>query len=241
MLQPKIDAIIAGTENKKAGTANLESIRKRRDALAPGEVLKQARDAALAKSGIALNDARIQKINADIDNDAKKIAQGWAKINDARVGVGKQDKVTLTSQFSAYTQQLGQLRAARIELQKKVLGYNAELKFGDPKLKEFYEAAIADTNKMINDLGKAGSAVAKKQEALRGPIQKAEQQGKPIVLPTDLGIPAGALDGTPTGGGPIVPRAPGVTVEPNKGKGRGGRVLAKGGQANTNKFELRIK
>jgi hypothetical protein len=232
-LKPKVEAIIAGTKNKEAGTANLESIRKRRDALAPGEVLKQERDAALAKSGIALDDARIRKINADIDNDAKKIAQSWAKINDARAKVGKQDKVTLTSQFSAYTQQLGQLRARRLELEEKKRVYTAEARLGDAKLKEYYEAAIADTNKMINDLGKIGSAVAKKQEALRVPIQKAEQQGKPLVGP--LAVPG------PPGAASQLPSTPGVTVEAINGKGRGGRVPATGGNANASKFELRIK
>jgi len=218
MLKPKIAAIVAGTENKKAGTEDIKSRTKERETLLPGKVRKDLREAALAKSGIALNDARIRKIEADIDNDAKKIAQAWVKINDARAGVGKQDKVTLTSQFSAYTQQLGQLRARRLELEEKKRVYTNEARLGDPKLKEYYEAAIENTNKLINDLGKIGSAVAKKQaELLAAP--KGEKEVKPV--DPMAGVIEGSIRVAPRVGGnrpPATKKGTGKGVSKAKGK-----------------------
>jgi hypothetical protein len=61
------------------------------------------------------------------------------------------------------------------------------------------------------------------------------------VAPVITGGPPGVSDQPPTGGGAITEKTPGVTVEPNKGKGKGGKVPVKGGNANAGKFDVRIK
>lgn len=236
--QPKVESIVAGTENKKAGTADITSRTDERKKLLPGKLNAQMRADALKASQIKMNDARIVKINADIQAQAKQVENSWRNVTSQietrgrTGGGGKSGGVTPTAQFNAYDRELVAIRKQRDGLKKKLIDYNAALELGDPKLKGFYETAIADTNKLINDLGIAGVQATRKREAVKLAA---------TMPPASLGIPPGSFVGPPTGGGAITGKVPGVTVEPIKGKGRGGRVPVRGGNANAGKFDVRIK
>jgi hypothetical protein len=217
MLQPKIDAIIAGTENKKAGTANLESIRKRRDALAPGEVLKQARDIALKESQVKLNDAKVSKVDADIKKGQMMVQNSWRNVTSMIEARLKEKavtgQVTPTIRYRAYNDELKQIRQKRKELEKAQREYQSGLTMDSGTYKNYYQSALDDVEKLIKDLDNAESiALGKRGEA--------DGSAEPLAVP-----------GPPSVGGPITPRAPGVTVMPINGKGRGGKVPAKGEKA----------
>jgi len=235
--QPKIDAIVAGTDNKKAGTADIKSRTDERKKLLPGKLNAQMRADALKASQVEMNDARIVKINADIQAQAKQVENSWRNVTSQietrgrTGGSGKVAGVTPTARYNAYDRELVAIRKQRDGLIKSRREYNAALQLGDPKLKAFYETAIADVDKLITDLGVAGAAAAKKRDAVLAPVPPAAIDPAGII-----GNGTGNLPPTvPSGGGP----AP--ATDKGKSKGKGGRVPATGGNANASKFELRIK
>lgn len=226
MLKPKVDAIVAGTENKKASTADINSRREERAKLLPGKLNAQMRADALKASQIKMNDARIVKINADIQAQAKRVENSWRNVTsqiEARTrtgGGGKVAGVTPTARYNAYDRELVAIRKQRDRLIESRRKYNAELQLGDPKLKAFYETAIEDVDKLITDLGVAGAAAAKKRDAVLAPVA-------PVRVPSPFG-PVGS--GKETGG---------VEVEKIKGKEAAVTAAPKGG-GNLPKRKLNI-